>query len=573
MDATSSEVHTHRSAIFELSSRYVEALAKADPIAATGMGIGGHDDRLTDFSVAAQADRARLARETLAELAALTERGDEGQLDEIDSVASRCLQERLGSALELHDNGEDLRDMSVLTNPASGVRRVFDLMDTEGADSRLAIEARLAAIPAALATWRSALDDGVSVGQVGARRQALAVADQCGVFGAPGGKGWFSGYANGLSDAEGLTSLAEDAERAYRDLAAYLRETYAPRASDDDAVGRERYAMRSRAWNGAVLDLDATWQWGWEELDRIRDRMVGVAEALSPGLELAGVRAYLDEQPEYVIEGSEALLGFLTDLTERTTSDLDGPYFDIDPRIRHCDVKLAAEGGAAAPYYVPPSEDLSRPGSTWYPTLGHTTFPKWWAVSVWYHEAVPGHHLQFATSTLQRDRLSRFQRLAGWTSGYGEGWALYAERLMDELGYFDDPGIEMGYLSNQALRAARVVLDIGAHLQLPIPKGRGGLAGRVFDRSSMVAFLAEQALLADDFAQSEADRYLGLPGQAISYKVGEKVWLDTRESARRRLGAVFDLKHWHSYGLRLGPMGLDPFAELMGGYTGSEVLA
>jgi uncharacterized protein (DUF885 family) len=252
---------------------------------------------------------------------------------------------------------------------------------------------------------------------------------------------------------------------------------------------------------------------------------------------------------------------------------MEGRYFDIDPRIRHCDVKLAAEGGAAAPYYVPPSEDLSRPGSTWYPTLGHTTFPKWWAVSVWYHEAVPGHHLQCATSTLQRDRQSRFQRLAGWTSGYGEGWALYAERLMDELGYFDDPGIEMGYLSNQALRAARVVLDIGAHLHLPIPVGRGGLSGRVFDRSSMVAFLAEQALLADDFAQSEADRYLGLPGQAISYKVGERVWLDTRESARRRLGAAFDLKHWHSYGLRLGPMGLDPFAELMGGYTGSEVLA
>lgn len=564
------------SGVFELSSSYVDKLAAADPVAATGMGVSGHDDRLTDYSGQAQSERAQLARHTLRQLA--TTAG----VSEIDSVAALCLQERLECALQLHDRGESVRTMNVLTSPVSDIRAVFDLMPTDGPEARESIRHRLAAIPGALATWRSALDDSIAQGLVSARRQALAVADQCDVFGDVE-RGWFSSYAveletsrgdlGGGSDLDDLAGLAAVAEAAYRETGTYLRDVYAPHASDIDAVGRERYAMHANVWNGAQLDLDATWLWGWQELDRIRERMTSVAAALSPGLALADVRAYLDGNPAYVIEGSDALLEFLTDLTERTTTEMEGRYFDIDPRIRQCDVKLAAEGGAAAPYYVPPSEDLSRAGSTWYPTLGHTTFPRWWAVSVWYHEAVPGHHLQCATSALERDRQSRFQRLAGWTSGYGEGWALYAERLMDELGYFDDPGIEMGFLSNQALRAARVVLDIGAHLQLAIPPGRGELSGQVFTRASMVEFLQGQALLAEDFARSEADRYLGLPGQAISYKVGEKVWLDTREGARLRLGADFDLKDWHSYGLRLGPMGLDPFAQIMAGYTGPEVLA
>ena len=574
MDDRLADPAPHRSPIFELSSRYVDALARANPIAATAMGIAGYEDELTDFSTAAQTERAELSRTALRELADLTDRTDGSRsLDEIDAVAAGCLQERLDSALELHDSGEYLRSMNVLASPASAIREVFDLMPTDGTESRSRIEARLAAIPASLASWRSSLVDGVEAGQVCARRQALAVASQCDAYGAADGRGWFSGYVRGLGDAAHLAPLAESAESAYRDLGIFLRETYAPRADEVDPIGRDRYARCARAWNGAALDLDATWEWGWDELDRIRERMRSVAELVSPGLELRDAREYLNADPKYVIEGTDALLAYLIDLTERTTEEMDGRYFDIDPRIRQCDVKLAAEGGAAAPYYIPPSEDLSRPGSTWYPTLGHNTFPIWWAVSVWYHEAVPGHHLQCAVSTLQRDRQSRFQRLAGWTSGYGEGWALYAERLMNELGYFDDPGIELGYLSSQAMRAARVVLDIGAHLQLRIPEGRGDLSGRTFDRDLMVDFLTDQALLAEDFASSEADRYLGLAGQAISYKVGERVWLDTREAAKQRLGGAFDLKHWHSYGLALGPMGLDPFAALMGGYTGREVLA
>jgi uncharacterized protein (DUF885 family) len=142
-------------------------------------------------------------------------------------------------------------------------------------------------------------------------------------------------------------------------------------------------------------------------------------------------------------------------------------------------------------------------------------------------------------------------------SGYGEGWALYAERFMNELGAFDEPGIEMGYLSAQALRAARIVVDIGMHL------GYKDFDGNVWNAESSRKLLNEQALLDEDHSRSETDRYLGWPGQAISYKVGERVWMNAREDAKARLGDKFNMKKFHNYALKLGPMGLDPFAAEM----------
>jgi uncharacterized protein (DUF885 family) len=187
---------------------------------------------------------------------------------------------------------------------------------------------------------------------------------------------------------------------------------------------------------------------------------------------------------------------------------------------------------------------------------------------------VPGHHLQCATSIIEADRQSRFHRLEAWTSGYGEGWALYAERLMDELGFFDDLGEEMGFLAGQALRAARVMVDIGMHLQLPAPDDLGELAGlgdcsgRVWTPEMAVAVLEERAIQSHEMSVSEVERYLGLPAQAISYKVGERVWMRSREEARQRLGDDFSLKRFHAYALALGPMGLDPFEDEMRAWSG-----
>ncbi|MEJ0014200.1 MAG: DUF885 domain-containing protein [Actinomycetota bacterium] len=163
---------------------------------------------------------------------------------------------------------------------------------------------------------------------------------------------------------------------------------------------------------------------------------------------------------------------------------------------------------------------------------------------------------------MEKDRLTRFQRTEAWISGYGEGWALYAERFMDELGAFEDPAFELGYLSGQAMRAARIVVDIGMHC------GYKDFDGNVWNADSAYNLMVDRALCAPDFAKSEIDRYLGWPGQAISYKVGERVWLRTREDAKKRLGDKFDIKAWHNYALKIGPMGLDPFEREMASFNG-----
>ncbi|MEO9181394.1 MAG: DUF885 domain-containing protein, partial [Acidimicrobiales bacterium] len=315
---------------------------------------------------------------------------------------------------------------------------------------------------------------------------------------------------------------------------------------------------------------------GYKDLRRINARMWEIANELLPGAKsLVEVAELLDNDPAREIDGTDKLLTMLKAFTARTADELDGVHFDIDDRIRFCDARLAPEGSAAAPFYINPSEDLTRPGTTWFPTLGKTKFSWWRHASTWYHESIPGHHLQIATALLASDHQTRFHRMVGGTSGYIEGWALYAERLMDELGYFSDLGDELGYLANQALRAARIVVDIGLHLELDAPIDMGVLgnlgdcSGKRWSPEMAVALIEEWAIQDNAMSVSEVDRYLGLPAQAISYKVGERAWLESREEAMNRLGDAFTLKAFHAHALVLGALALDTFTTEMALWDGS----
>ncbi len=157
------------------------------------------------------------------------------------------------------------------------------------------------------------------------------------------------------------------------------------------------------------------------------------------------------------------------------------------------------------------------------PTLGRTRFPLWNLVSTWYHEGVPGHHLQLAQWTSVAGSLSTFQTVVGAVGAVGadvEGWALYAERLMDELDFLTDPGARLGYLEGQQLRAVRVVIDIGMHLGLPVPDDADGVLaahrGHPWTPELGRAFLGEHCGGDADYLDSELVRYLGMPGQAIA---------------------------------------------------------
>ncbi len=539
----------------EVADSYIEQMAALDPVAATSWGVPGHDDRLPDLSPNGHAARAELQRRVLSELA----RSD---VSPAERTAADVMEERLQADLDLYEAGDQYRALRVLFSPQDSVRRSFDLMRFESEEDWQIGAARLRAVPESLAGWRATLEEGLSRQLVSARRQVQACAAQCDVWGgrSAGGSSFFDQlvgrYPGGPSGNE-LGGGARAAAQAFLDFGTWLRQSYLPEAATADAVGRERYGLAARYFTGSVLDLDETYEYGWAELYRIEERMAAVSHEIRPGSALPEAIAHLEADPGHLIEGVEEFQRWNQDLIDTTIASLEGVHFDIPEPIRRCEAMIAPPGGAAAMYYTGPSEDLSRPGRTWYPTLGKTRFPLWREVSICYHEGVPGHHLQVGQVRYLADRLNRFQRLAGFVSGHGEGWALYAERLMGELGYLADPAYELGMLSAQAMRAVRVIVDIGLHLELAIPSGERYHPGERWTPELALPFVIERSCFPADFMASEVDRYLGLPGQAISYKVGERVWLDGRDAAKARNGAGFDLKSFHHFALNLGGMGLD----------------
>jgi uncharacterized protein (DUF885 family) len=461
--------------------------------------------------------------------------------------------------LALHEAQEELRAVRVISSPAQVIRQCFDLMPYDSDEDWSVATERLTHVPESIESFEATLRDGVQRGVVAAQRQALACAEQCATWGGKrDAEPFFGALAARRPDDAALERAAGAATEAYARLGAYLTEEYAPVASPHDPVGIDRYRLLSRAFNGIDLDFEETYAWGWDELYRLEDRMRVVGEAIKPGADIADVIDHLDHHdPARTIDGVDEFRAWNQEWIDRTMSELDGTHFDIPEPLHKCEAMIAPPGGAAAMYYTQPTEDFSRPGRTWYPTMGTTRFPLWKEVSTCYHEAVPGHHLQVGQVVYLSEKLSRYQRLFGFVSGHGEGWALYAERLMGELGYLDDPAWEMGMLAAQAMRAVRVIVDIGMHLQLPSPEHDGA----TWNAEMALPFVVERSRFPEVFMRSEVDRYLGWPGQAISYKVGERVWLECRDDAKRRHGADFDLKAFHTYALDLGSMGLGTLRE------------
>lgn len=543
--------------ISKILDNFMEEGIKLTPIGATMLGVPGLDDQLDDFSMVGQEKQADLARRTLSAIQAET------PVNEFDRIARDVAVERLSSELKLSETLESNILFNLIASPVTRVRQVFEMMNKDNPETISNVVKRLNAIQGAFAGWKSSLEFAAEKGKVNSRRQVLATVGQLETL----SKGAFTAVASkfdGTGKNEELLNAAKNAEKACGELAIWLRDSYAPKSAPQDGVGEERYKMWARHFTGADLDLRDTYEWGIDQLNTINERMWVAAKKLYPDAKtLREVADRLDNDSRYTVEGEEELLKRLREFIAKAVERLDGKEFDIDPRIKNCEARLAPEGSASAAYYMGPSEDLSRPGTTWFPTMGRKVFGWWNIVSTWYHEAVPGHHLQVATTKINTDRLNRFQRNRVWVSGYGEGWALYAERLMDELGAFEDPGYEMGYLSAQGLRAARIVVDIGMHC------GYKDFNGEVWNAESAFKLLHERALLDEISARSEVDRYLGWPGQAISYKVGERFWMECRESAKQRLGAKFELKKFHSFALNLGPMGLDPFKREMALWDGN----
>ncbi|MFJ8043078.1 DUF885 domain-containing protein [Kitasatospora sp. NPDC096147] len=552
-----------------IADAYVHALAELDPLTAVYLGIGPQDDdRLPDLSPAGQAAVAGLARRTLAELDAAEAAGAASA--EAERGCARLLRERLTAELAVHEAGEDFRAVRNLSSPMHGIREVFDLLPTETPEQWELIGRRLARVPAALAGYRELLAEGVERGLLSGPRQVATVIGQVGEWLEGGPGGWFGDFVAPAPAAqqEALTAAAVAAAGAFGELRDWLRDVYGPAAAGQpDTVGRERYARWVRYWTGADLDLDEAYAWAWEQFHELDAQMRAEAGKVLPGGTPMEAMAWL-EQDGPAIRGEEAVREYLQGLMDQAISDLQGVHFDLAEPLLKVESRIAPPGSAAAPYYTGPSLDFSRPGRTWLPLLGRESFPVWDLVSTWYHEGVPGHHLQLAQWTYCADELSTYQVTLGGVSANMEGWALYAERLMDELGYLTDPGHRLGYLNAQMMRALRVIVDIGMHVGLDFPADSPFKPGEAMLPDDAREFFGRYCGLSAEFLDSELIRYLGLPGQAIGYKLGERAWLRGREAARAAAsarGEEFDQKAWHMAALSQGSLGLDDLAEVLAG--------
>lgn len=544
-----------------IADGYVQALADLDPLTAIYLGLNPEDDRLPDLSPAGAEAIAELARRTLARLDAAERAGAAD--DEAERRCARLLRERLTAELAVHDAGEDYRAVRNLGSPVHNTREAFTLMATGTEAEWQLIGRRLARVPLALEQYRRTLAEGIERGLLSGPRQVETVVGQFGEWLAgdvPGG--WFGEFVQDAPEgvrAE-LSAHAVAAAEALAALRDWLRDVYGPAAADTpDTAGRERYARWVRYWTGADLDLDEAYTWAWSEFHDLYAQMEAEAEKVRPGVGPMAAMKWLETDGP-AIEGAEAAREYLQGLMDQAVRDLQGTHFDLAEPVTRVESKLAPPGSAAAPYYTQPALDFSRPGRTWLPVLGEERFPVWDLVSTWYHEGVPGHHLQLAQWVYVADRLSSYQVSLGGVSANMEGWALYAERLMDELGYLTDPGHRLGFLNAQMMRALRVIVDIGMHLGLDFPADSPYRPGELVSPEHGREFFGRYCGLSADFLDSELVRYLGMPGQAIGYKLGERAWLRGRAAARaahEARGEEFDLKAWHMAALSQGSLGLD----------------
>ncbi|MBU5424632.1 DUF885 domain-containing protein [Cellulomonas hominis] len=545
-----------------VADTYVTTLATLNPFEATELGIPGHDHEVTDLSPAGHEARAEAARATLRALDGLA------PADEVDEVTLAAMRERLGLDVELHESGEVLADLNVIASPVQGLRDVFDIMSTDGPDAWSAIAQRLAGLPSAGAGYVESLRLAASKGRVPAVRQvreALAQAEEL----ADPSTSFFTGFVTGPEakaavEAAGdglradLERGAEAARQTYAELVTFLRDELAPQAPEADAAGRDRYALWSRYFLGAAVDLDETYQWGLEELDRVVAEQERVAaEIAGPGATVEQAVAALDADPSRRLEGTEALRAWMQETSDAAVAALDGVHFSIPDPIRTLECRIAPTQNGGI-YYTGPSDDFSRPGRMWWSVPPEvTTFNTWREKTTVYHEGVPGHHLQIGQAVYQRATLNSWRRLACWVSGHGEGWALYAERLMADLGFLDDPGDRLGMLDGQRMRAARVVLDLGVHLGLPAPERWGG---GTWDADKAWEFLRANVNMPEQFIRFELNRYLGWPGQAPAYKIGQRIWEQVRDGAAasaQARGEAFDLREFHARALGMGALPLD----------------
>jgi uncharacterized protein (DUF885 family) len=525
------------------------------PDLATQMGDSRYDDRLADRSAAALDAQARHARDVLAQVESI-DRSALGPADQI-SYDVFLHNARLAVAeLEF----PQLRSWGFSNK--GGLHLEFPLllrsmpMRTER-DHRNYL-ARLVAFSVAVDQEMALLREGIaqrwvtfrgSLAQVPAQIDAQLHADAA-------QSPLYQPFQS--LPAQWDRALRDELQRAAREAIAthyfgalrrlrrfvvdeYLPHSPASGAMSDYPGGAMVYALKVREQTTTTMTPQQIHELGLREVARIRGEM----EALMPRTGFKGgfdafVRRLRTDTRFYWRSADELLAGY-RDIAKRVDPELPRLFATL-PRMPYGIRAIPAHSGAGAPeFYLPGAADGSRAGWFHANVLALKRRPKWEMEALFLHEAVPGHHLQTARA-LELAELPMFRR-ANWSVAYGEGWALYAETLGEQLGLYTDPYAKFGQLRMEIWRAARLVVDTGIHAM-------GWSHRRAVD------WMAERTGTPREEVSAEVDRYFVWPGQALGYKIGQLKILELREQARARLGERFDIRRFHMQVLDHGALPL-----------------
>lgn len=553
-----------QSKLDKLAEKYVDQIAENNPIEATYLGIKGYDHLWPDFSPSGLEKTNKLHQNTLQEAKKL-------ELEnETDQITLKAMEERISLYNALYESGEQHRSLNNIESPVQMVRDIFDLQPQNTHEDFEKILNRLETIQTPLQGYIQSLEHAKEENKISAVRQIKAVSKQ--IEDITGENSSLNLLAQTYSllnntDTQMQNKLEEailNAKKQFNKVKTYINETLLPLAPTQDAVGRQRYELLSQYHVGAKVDLDETYEWGQEELNNIDKQQKEIAKELyGDNISVMEALNKLNNEPRYILHGTKALQEWMQETADEAIQKLNGTHFDIDPRIEkiECCIAPSSSGGI---YYTGPSEDFSRPGRMWWSVpQGEEKFVTWQEKTTVYHEGVPGHHLQLGQTICLTDELNRWRRMVCWISGHGEGWALYSEQLMDELGYLNDLGEKMGMLDAQRLRASRVVLDIGVHLGKKAPSEYGD---KYWDADVAWQFLKDNVAMNEAFLRFEWERYLGWAGQAPSYKIGQRLWMQARENYLRTAkakGLEPTMKAFHKKALSIGSVSLDIMKEVL----------
>jgi uncharacterized protein (DUF885 family) len=335
--------------------------------------------------------------------------------------------------------------------------------------------------------------------------------------------------------AAGRDAVQRQVLPAVRKLRDFVAGEYLPKAPADGALriypgGLKVYDELVRQQTTTELGAAEVHAIGLREMARLRAEMEAVMRQTKFEGDFAAFITYLNTDPKFFHTSPEALLVGYRDIAKRIDPELPRLFAEL-PRAPYGVRAMPAHTSPdAAEYYDPPALDGTRPGWFNANAQGYRSRPIWGMETLVAHEAVPGHHLQFARA-IELGELPKFRRGGSYTV-FGEGWALYAETLGFELGLYKDPYSRFGHLQWQAFRAARLVVDTGIH-------------ALGWTRQQAIDYMIERTGSDPAFVSSEVDRYYSQPGQALAYMVGQLKIVELRDRARQKLGARFDIRKFH----------------------------